>query len=161
MSEIKPAAKGRLPADLIILSLVIILYSIQGMPPLNFNNYYIRFYPAAQRLIFLRYIVSIGIRLALFACGIGILLRREIFRKAAVFIAVFTIVTVYWKHPVSVFKKILTQQIGAGGAVAASQMLRVNMLAWICVIISSAVDIIIVCALAYLLTRPRRKEQFS
>ena len=46
-----------------------------------------------------RYTFSWFQRLLGLTAGVGILLRRDLFRKLALVIACFTISTVYWKHP--------------------------------------------------------------
>jgi len=96
----------------------------------------------------------------LFISGVGILFRKEIFRKLVILSGIFTILTVYWKHPVSVFKQILLLRIKQG-IVSAEVLPRIDVLAWKSALVCYAVDILIFSVLIYLLTRPKIKGQFS
>jgi hypothetical protein len=70
------AAAHKISKEIIILSFIIILYAVQGMPTLDFNAYYVRFYPAEKMLIFGRYLVSLGLRIIMLVAGIGIIFRK-------------------------------------------------------------------------------------
>lgn len=160
MTEAGIVAKDKVSKEIIILSIIIILYSLQGMPILNFDSYALEFRPLPEKLILLRYAFSIALRIFLFITGIGILFRREIFRKCIIFASFFTIITVYWKHPVVVFKRVLIWRI-AQGVVPVSMIPKINILAWKSAAICYSIDIIIALVLIYLFTRPKIKEQFK
>ncbi len=68
----------------------------------NWSNYgyyqqFFQFMP--DSLIPWRYSFSLLLRITSIACGLGIILRKDIFRRILVGICVFNIVTIYWKHP--------------------------------------------------------------
>jgi len=151
--------KDKVSKEIIILSIIIIAYSLQGMPNFDFDSYAFKFRPLPENLIFFRYLFSIALRIFLFVTGIGVLFRKEIFRKCVIFAGFFTVITVYWKHPVSVFKSVLLWRIEQG-VVPASMMPKIDELAWKSALICYLIDIIIAFVLIYLFTRPKIKEQF-
>jgi hypothetical protein len=153
-------AKGKITRGIIICAILVVTYSFLGMPFDSFSSYYNKFRPSPQNLIFIRYLFSIALRLAVLISGIGILFRKHIFRKIIVFISFFTIATVYWKHPAICFKRVLLWRI-AQGAVSADIIPRINILSWICVAICSIIDISVCLCLIYYLTRPKVREQFK
>jgi hypothetical protein len=154
------AAKDKVSKEIIILSIVVILYSLQGLPNLNFAAYAIKFQPISEKLIFGRYLLSLALRTILFTAGIGILFRKDIFRKSIIFISLFTICTIYWKHPLLCFKNSLMFDINHG-VLSVSLLPKIDMIAWICVVICYMMDISIAVFLIYLFTRPKIKEQFK
>lgn len=160
MEENKISPHGKISKEIIVLSVIIILYSIPGMPTSSFDSYASRLRHLPEQLIWVRFIFSIAIRLALLISGIGILFRRNIFRKVVLFISFFTIFTVYWKHPVIYFKKFFISNLSQG-ALSVELLSRVNFMSWICVIICYIVDISVALCLIYFFTRPKIKEQFK
>ncbi|MFA5276512.1 MAG: hypothetical protein WC417_06450 [Candidatus Omnitrophota bacterium] len=152
--------KDKISKEIIILGIIVIVYSLQGFPILDFDSYAAKLYPLPERLILARYIFSIALRIFLFITGIGVLFRKEIFRKCIIFASFFTIITVYWKHPVIVYKRILMLRIEQG-VVPASMIPKIDMLAWKSALICYTVDIIIALVLIYLFTRPKIKERFT
>ena len=56
-------------------------------------------------LAYARYSVSWTLRILGISSGIGILFYKDVFRKLLIIIGIFTICTVYWKHPYEGFKK--------------------------------------------------------
>ena len=115
MQEAKNTIKARpVSAELVVLGALIVIYSLQGFIDFDYSLYAQRLYYLPKGLIAVRYAFSIGVRALLFISGVGIFFRREIFRKSAVFVCLFTIFTIYWKHPVRVFKDILVLKIKQG-----------------------------------------------
>jgi hypothetical protein len=151
---------NRISKEVIILSFSIILYTLQGMPTLDFNSYYVRFYPAARELIFFRYLVSLALRTIMLVSSVGIIFRKEIFRKIIIGSACFILVTIFWKHPVAAVKRFILLKINAG-VLSVDLLPKIDLVAWAYVVAYSIIDIIIVSFLIYLFTRPRIKEQFS
>ena len=158
--RLRAAAKHKVSKEIIILSIVVILYSLQGLPNLNFAAYAIKFSPLPGKLVFGRYLLSLVIRIFLFISGIGILFRKDIFRKSIIFISLFTICTIYWKHPFLCFKNSLMFNINHG-VLSPSLMPKIDMIAWICVVICYMIDISIAIFLIYLFTRPKIRGQFK
>jgi len=160
MSRTGVVSKNKISKEIIILSFITILYSLQGMPTLDFNAYYIKFYPSPQKLIFARHLLSIALRVVLIVSGIGIVFRKEIFRKIIIFTSFFIIVTICWKHPIIAVKNFLIWKIKEG-VLPVSLIPKINMVAWIYVVAYSISDIIVAFFLIYLFTRVKIKEQFS
>lgn len=153
-------AQGKITRGIVICAFLVIVYSFVGAPYDTFSSYYSKFRPAPQDLIFIRYLFSIALRLALFISGIGILFRKNIFRKITIGISFFTIATVYWKHPVICFKRVLLWRI-TQGVLSADIIPRIDRLSWVCVAICSVIDISICLCLIVYLTRPEVKKQFK
>lgn len=160
MSEIGILARNKISKEIIILGFIVIFYSLQGMPTLDFSAYYARFSPSPQKLIFARYLLSIALRVVFLVSAIGILFRKDIFRKIIIFASFFTIATVYWKHPVIIYKRILMWKI-VQGTIPASMIPKIDMLAWISALICYLIDIIVAFVLIYLFTRSKIKTQFK
>lgn len=159
MNETHIVAKNRIPRDIIILSIIVVLYSFQGLPTFDFASYAIKFRPLPEKLILARYIFSLALRIFLLIAGVGILFRKEIFRKSILFVSIFTICTIYWKHPFLCFKNGLIFNIRKG-VISADLIPKINMIAWCTTVACYLIDIIIASFLIYLFTRPKIKEQF-
>ena len=152
--------KEKISKGIIISAILIILYSLHGLPTVGFDIYYSRFYPLPEKVILARYIFSIALRITLIACSLGILLRKDIFRRALLLISFFTIATVYWKHPVDCFKRVLLWKIEQG-ILPAEALSTVDTASRISSLLCSAVDIGFALCLIYYFTRPRVKGQFQ
>jgi hypothetical protein len=149
----------KISKGIIIFSILIIIYSLHGLPTVNFNTYYTKFYPSSEKAILARYIFSIALRIVLVISGVGILFRRDIFRKIILGISFFTVVTVYWKHPVICFKRVLIWKINQG-VLPIDVLPKIDMLSRVSAIICSSVDIGFALCLVYYFTRPKVKQQF-
>lgn len=151
---------GKISREIIILSFIIILYALQGLPTLDFNTYYIKFDPLAPEIIFARYLVSWLIRIILFIAGIGIIFRKEIFRRVLIGLAFFNLLTVPWKHPLIAVKKYILFKIDTG-VLAADLLPALDRIAWLYVGVYATLDIVVAAFFIYLLTRPGMKGQFK
>jgi hypothetical protein len=149
----------KISKGLIIFSILIILYALHGMPPFSFSSYYVKFRPEPEKIIFIRYIFSLAIRAALLVSGVGILFRKDIFRKVILGVSFFTLATIYWKHPAICFKRVLLWKV-AQGILPAEVIPKADMLARMSSIICSSVDIVFALCLIYYFTRPKVKQQF-
>ena len=69
----------------------------------DFDLYKFMFRYLPQSYIVARYIGSIAIRLLLIISSFGLRYYKDIFRKAIIIIGIYTIITVYWKHPLEAF----------------------------------------------------------
>ena len=150
----------KISRQIVVLSVLVILYSFQGLPGLNFSFYAMKFYPLPEKWILARYGGSIALRVFLFIAGIGILFRKDIFRKIIVGICLWTIFTVYWKHPLGSFKNSLMFNI-RHGIIPVDLMPKIDMMAWTCLCLAYTIDITISLFFIYLFTRPKIKEQFT
>ena len=151
--------RGKISKGIIIFSILIIIYSIHGLPIVNFKTYYSKFYPSPERVILVRYILSIALRVVLIISSLGILLRKEIFRKIILFLSLFTIATIYWKHPVVCFERVLLWKVSQG-ILPVDVLTRIDMLSRISAMICAIMDIGFALCLIYYFTRPQVKKQF-
>ena len=72
----------------------------------NYDYYRFLFQPLSDNVILIRYLLSVVGALIGLISGVGVLLLREVFRKLAVVLCVITLVTVFWKHPMFVFRNV-------------------------------------------------------
>lgn len=119
-----------------------------------------------DRIIIVRYFVSIGLRIVGLIAGIGILFRKNLFRRLALALSFFTILTIYWKHPINCFRIIfdrIGQQILATSAIADQALTVIKLLQsvmWVTLVIVYIIDLGFSICLIYYFTRPKVKEQF-
>lgn len=127
------------------------------------DDYMVFFQPLPERIILLRYALSLLFRITCLAAGIGILFLKETWRKILLFLGFFTIATIYWKHPISVFKKFIPHSreiLQAKGLDRDVQELALSIVPWMQLIFNYAVEIVFWGCLIYYFTRPQVKEQF-
>ena len=94
------------PKGIVIFGVLIVVSSLVHMGKLagDLRWYDKIFSYMPPWLMALRYCFSWMLRFVGLAAGFGILRRREWSRRVLLAIAVFTIITVYWKHPLIGFK---------------------------------------------------------
>ncbi|OPX28911.1 MAG: hypothetical protein B1H08_05050 [Candidatus Omnitrophica bacterium 4484_171] len=149
-----------------ILGIIIILYILKDLPGIirfkYYHSFFILDYP--EKFIIIRYCFSIALRIFLTASVIGLFLKKDIFRRALIFFSFFNIFTLYWKHPVPVFRKIINEIFKKMAAINAypSYVLMKN---YDKILYSSLaavyiVDILFSLSLIYFLTRPYVKKHF-
>ena len=152
--------KARL-AGVTVFGSIIVFSSLMHMHKLaGDREWYLETYAyMPEWLAWTRYSFSWFQRILGISAGIGILLYKDVFRKLAIIIGVFTICTVYWKHPYEGFKRhtqyldqvfpemteIATFSSITGYAVLGHIMLDVIFQGW----------------LIYYLTRPKVKSYFK
>lgn len=72
----------------------------------NYDYYRFLFQPLSDKVIFIRYLLSVLGSVLGLVCGVGVLLLRNVFRKLAIVLCFITILTVYFKHPDYVFRNV-------------------------------------------------------
>jgi len=134
---------------------------------LNFEHYSYLFYPLPQNIIFLRFFVSWSLRLIGLISGIGILFRKDGFRKSALCIFIFTIFTVSWKHPFSGFQRhavYLDQLFKDRGLypfrIAGVEIPSFSSLAPVSAMAAQAAEVLFALAFIYYFSRPKVKARF-
>ena len=132
----------------------------------NYYSWYSAIFQALpDKIILLRYPLSIAYRIVELALGIGILRREEVFRKFTIFFSWFTISIFYWKHPFDAMDKHAQIVVKNMSSIAGSCQLTspeyTNMIAWVSLWCVYAIDIVISAWVIYYFTRPRIKEQFK
>ncbi|MCD4779271.1 MAG: hypothetical protein K8S27_01805 [Candidatus Omnitrophica bacterium] len=83
-------------------------YRLMGIHDYEF--YQFMFQPLSGASLFFRYLGSIVLRLMVIATAFGLIVKKEFFRKVAIVICCFTVLTIYYKHPYQVFKNIAIGQ---------------------------------------------------
>jgi len=133
----------------------------------NYYSWYSAIFQAfPDKIILLRYPLSIAFRIFELALGIGILRREEIFRKFTLFFAWFTISIIYWKHPFDAMYKhtqIVVKNMYpiVAGPCQLTSPAYTNMIAWASLWCVYAIDIAISALAIYYFTRPYIKEEFK
>jgi len=158
-SKLAVIRKNKISKEIIILSFIIILYALQGMPTFDFNAYYVKFYPASRNLCFARFLISWIWRVILIISGLGIIFRKEIFRKMIILTSFISMLTIGWKHPLAAVKRFIVLKINTG-VLPFDWLPKIDTIAWAYVIIYSIIDLTVAFFLVYLFTRARIKEQF-
>jgi hypothetical protein len=127
-------------------------YLFQSLPPL---------------VIMGRYMVSWAARVVGLAAGIGLLQRREVFRKTAIALGCATIATTHWKHPYDGFARHISDlefQVPEFGMLLRGLgqfgMDRSTFIGLV-VFVTRAQEIALALLLIWYLTRPHVKAQFA
>jgi len=139
------------------------LLSFAGYDLLNFMDYdyyQLMFLGLPKWLITLRYAFSIILRCATIYITLGVLYFNERARQLLIAIAIFTIVTAYWKHPYSVFENIAIMAEKAWG-LNTSNGLNYPVYPWISMFVYVTADLLIAGITIYCLTLPKVKALFK
>lgn len=157
--------RKKFPLGIIIFGSLLMITSILQMRKfVSFDDYHRIFQQLPPVLVAIRYCISITLRILGFLSGLGILLRRNWARILALSLAIFTILTLYWKHPyfvVSNYYKIIFYFANSpldGAQVVLPQNLK--LLTFITLGVFYLIDIVFFGSLTYYLTRPKVKAYF-
>ena len=111
-------------------------------------------------LIFLRYFLSLSLRIAIFITAAGLVFRIELFRKITIVIGVLTILTIYWRHPVEVFRQIF-DYLAQKNPQVFSLRKDIPHIEWVLVGINYMIDITIWIFAIFFFTRKQVKRDFD
>ena len=166
--------KQKLPRGVLVFGVLFIVSSLMHIQALIFNfHWYFDIYSYWPKwLILIRYLFSWFQRILGLVTAIGILRLKNIFRRIAIAIGVFTILTVYWKHPYAAFKNHaetldrIFANTGFNELISRAAEIGLHIksfaeLALAAVIGHAILDIIFCGSLIYYLTRPAVKEKFE
>lgn len=158
----------RLPG-VTLFSILLIIYSLwQLLLVLDFPRYKYIFQFLPETSLLVRFCGSIVLRVLTIILATGILLYKNNFRKALIFLSVYNILTVYWKHPYETFvnwdryyqispEKINTLIYRILGNMAIDyQTIKMISVAAACIS-----DVLFYGAIIYYFTRPRVKQRFT
>jgi len=130
---------------------------------IDFHYYRFMFQQLSEQVIMIRYIFSIFIRVIGLVSGIGILFLNNNFRRLALALSLFTLLTIFWKHPYYVFENIAysihEMEIGALNA-PPKEPLQNPSFPLISMIVFYMVDISFAGSFIYFFTRKGIKQQF-
>jgi len=150
----------RLSLIVIIIGALIVLHNMRGLVSIShYARYHFLFRDLPENLILTRYCFSIFLKILLLVTGIGIILRRDIFRKMILFISWFNILTIWLKHPVSCFRNIVNYMAGQK-MLPAIFMEDPELMIWILTVYNYIIDLGFAIFLIYFFTRPKVKEAF-
>jgi SAM-dependent methyltransferase len=142
-----------------IFGVIFIVSSLWAMVTLlDFNHYAYFFKYLPEKIIWLRYFGSWVLRILILISGIGILCLSDNFRKLAICLFIFTIVTVYWKHPLAGFQNhtaYLDNLFKSHGLYSSF-----SSIANISAICARIIDVLFAIIPIYYFTRKDVKEQF-
>ena len=147
-------------AGICAISICLIFFSAKDLWNFShFERYQLIFQYLPQDTILLRHKCSVAIRAATLITAIGILFRKDIFRKLIIGISSFNIATIYWKHPLDCYRHIF-KRMAESGLMQPSLLHLRETFSWIMMIICYIIDISIAVGLIYFFTRPFVKNQF-
>lgn len=144
----------------LFFSILIILVSIFDLIwIIDFRRYHLLFYNLPKTIVFIRYIFSILLRLILIISAIGVLFYKDIFRRIIIFISLFNIFTIYFKHPVSCFDNILRNLVRLDTSCQYSNF-EFNIIKFSAILINYLFDIFFSLSLIYYFNRQNVKNFF-
>lgn len=159
--------QSKYPLGITVFGVIIVVTSLLQLNSLTSWLYYQWLFNALpEDMLRVRYFISIALRTLGFVSGIGILLHKDLFRKIAIGISVFTVATIYWKHPlygVSKHARVVIDWISRSNCCYAglSQPPLIKIIEWSSLISLCAVDVGFALWLIYYFTRPRIKAYFK
>ncbi len=150
------------PLGVKIFSVLLImgsLYKLWGF--WSYGYYRFMFQPLTEEAIFLRYCLSVGLRLAGLIIAVGVLFLKNIFRKTLLLLSFSTLCLLYWKHPFFVFENIAryNEQFFLNRIIVTELVYPAY--PWISLIFNYAIDIGFSLAILRYFTRPQIKEHFK
>ena len=122
--------------------------------PHLFNYSYNRqmFAPLSDTLFTLRYLFSMALRISYIIVGFGLIRLKPWARLFVVYLGVFTIATIYWKHPFYVFENIAIMSEQQQSLAPVTE-LQYPAFPWISMFFYVTVDLVIAGLLVYYFTR--------
>lgn len=122
-------------------------------------NYYRYLHPEySPAIIAIRYFVSWAVRIVGLISGIGILYRKEFFRKTAIAGSLFTILTIHLKHSAKGFVR-LTHSLDDHFNIPLEGVTFISLM-WPAIVIARMIDVIFAGYLIYFFTRREVKKYF-
>ncbi len=111
-------------------------------------------------LIVVRFSISVALRALSIISGIGIILRRDIFRKLALALGAFYLSTVFLRHPYYVVSRVFEENACLAGEYAAAPYNLVQWVKAIFLVLLFSAEIAYFGALIYFFTRAATKAEF-
>jgi hypothetical protein len=155
------ADNKKIYAGICAISTYLILFSANDLWNFShFERYQLIFQYLPQDTILLRHKFSIALRAAILITAVGVLFRKDLFRRLMIGISFFTIITIYWKHPLDCYRHIF-KRMAELGLMQPSLLRLSNTFSWTMMIGCYAIDIALSAGLIYFFTRPFVKSQFN
>lgn len=103
------------PLVLNAMMILLIAIAVDFLIRYGSYEYYANLFSAMPLwLINVRFVFSVVLRIIIILGSIGVLLRSRIARKLILAYSIFTILTIYWKHPYVAFKNVFEWQAANG-----------------------------------------------
>lgn len=144
-----------------VWGILLIITSLYGMIVLSASGYdHYRYLHAehSASIIALRYCVSWAVKIWGFVSGIGILTRKDFFRKTAIAGSLFTILTIHLKHSYQGFAR-HTRYLDEHFDIPLEGF-HFTSLTWSAMMISRMIDVAFAAVLIYFFTRAGIKKHF-
>ena len=160
MDKLKPLGLYFFPGVLVFSSVIFFL-------GYNYEVYSELFSKLPEKTIFIRFCFSGALRIVMIAIALGVFFHKEIFRKLAILLSIFTITTIYWKHPLFVFQnKEYVQYIelqfmnmsGCTDSCSGDQI--VELIPVLAMLLMCTIDVVFYGAMMYYLTRKEVKKYY-
>lgn len=159
-------AERKRPLGLTVFAWLLMIGSVCNMSVYIFEYEWYRglFNDMPEWLINVRYCCSWALRIVSIGAAIGLLYGKEICRKIVLSIVIFTIATLYWRHPYQAYLNhcvILDREFGG---IFTSQNLSQFSFVKLCtasLVAEYALDIIFCGSLFFYLTCPAVKQYFQ
>ena len=161
--------RSKHPVGIAVLAVMLIAGSLINILKLfDFGYYRYLFQPLPGWLIFFRYFISWALKITGIIAGIGILRLKDTYRKLAIYLFIFTICTIYWKHPFFGFARHTAYMDrifnNSGFYQALAERLPMpsfSSLANVSAIVAQVIDVLFAAICIYYFTRPKVKGQFK
>ena len=159
--------QGKGPLGITIFGSILIITSLLQLSTLSHLEYYQWLFSVLpEGTLRLRYFISVALRVLGFASGIGILLRKDLFRKIAIGLSVFTTATIYWKHPmygISKLARVVVEMLSRFNYryTDLNQPFLIEVIEWGSLIALYAIDLGFAIWLIYYFTRPKIVAHFK
>jgi len=144
-----------------IWGILLIVSSVYGMIVLlesGYDHYRYLHQEYSASIIALRYCVSWAVKILGFISGVGILMRKDFFRKTAIAGSLFAILTTHLKHSAKGFAQ-HTRYLDEHFDIPLEGF-HFSSLTWSAMMISRTIDMIFAAALIYFFTRPGVRKHF-
>ena len=145
----------------VFFAIILILGSLYQLPGLSMNSYNFLFQPLSQRVIAIRFIISIVFICLGLISGIGLFFQKNIFRWMSLAIGIFIVYNYMIELPLVVFKnlKFYVDQLilNSGLPYVTKTYIRF----WTPIIISALIEFLVGVSLIIYFTRRKVKEQFN
>jgi len=153
--------ENKRPKGVIIFGILILLGAALQIKGLSIASYNFLFGPLPKTIIIFRFVITVMMLILGIVTAIGIILRKEIFRKLVLLIGYYILYNYLIEGPLIVYRnlpKYINQIIVAAGAPLEP---RVYIILWTPIIVSFLIEFVFGLSLVYYFSRPKIKEKFK
>lgn len=158
------AKRDKVPRLINLFAWGLIITSLGQMTGMGWNRYIWLFQELPQFIIYLRYSVTWSLRILGLSVGIGLLCRKEIFRKLGMGLFWFVIFTVYLKHThYPGFERHIQSLVNQGMidlSILKTLGIHYSAFVWAVIVIACLGDVLFAAAFIFYFRKPRVREVF-